>query len=37
MTEWQFIRMEYLLARRWHGWREALRIAIEANREPLPF
>lgn len=37
MTEWNFIRMEYLLARRWHGWRKALQIALKANSAPLPF
>lgn len=37
MTEWQFIRLEYQLARRRHGWRKALRIALAANKQPLPF
>jgi hypothetical protein len=37
MTEFQFIRMEYLLARRQHGWLQSLRSALAANQQPLPF
>lgn len=37
MTSWQLIRLEYMLARRQHGWIAALRIAIAASREPTPF
>ena len=37
MTDWQFIRLEYMLARRQHGWQGALRVALKALKQPLPF
>jgi hypothetical protein len=37
VTAWQFIRLEYQLARRQHGWLKALRLALKANKTPLPF
>lgn len=37
MTDWQFIRLEYRLARLWHGPFKALELALAANAKPLPF
>lgn len=37
MTEWQALRLEYMLARRQHGWRKALQIATKAAKAPPLF
>lgn len=37
MSDFQFIQLEYRMARRQHGWLKALRIALNANNQPLPF
>jgi hypothetical protein len=40
MTTWQYLRLEYLLARRRHGWIKSLRLALKANRDAdatIPF
>jgi len=37
MTAWQYIRLNYMLARRQHNPIESLRIALKANAQPLPF
>ena len=40
MTAWQYIRLEYQLARRQHGWIKSLRLALKANKEAdasIPF
>jgi hypothetical protein len=40
MTDWNYIRFEYCMFRRQHGWRKALRLAIKANKnatDNIPF
>jgi hypothetical protein len=40
VTDWQFIRSEYRIARLHHGWLKALRMALKANKtanETIPF
>lgn len=40
MSDWNYVRFEYRMFRRQHGWRKALRLAIAKNkhdRENIPF